>query len=183
MEMEFKSDNWRVKVVDEPMYTFGSVDNPRSYTREYLLTDELSCVSSKHGVIVDDISAVMGASGGCSAVHADSGVVIADRFYVAVGDHACCICLPELELQWSVLVDSASCFGLHYSCKHGCLLSHGELEIVRLSLDGKIVWSTGGKDIFTEAFILHNDYIEAVDFNHERYHIDIQNGKSAIVPD
>ena len=45
----------------------------------------------------------------------------------------------------------------------------------------EIVWSSGGKDIFTEGFRLLEDEVEAVDFNRETYLIDICSGQSRLV--
>jgi hypothetical protein len=41
---------------------------------------------------------------------------------------------------------------------------------------GEMVWQTSGKDIFTGSFSLHEDFIAVVDFNDERYRIDIEKG-------
>lgn len=61
------------------------------------------------------------------------------------------------------------------------LLSHGELEVARVSLNGEIVWSASGKDIFSEAFQVIGDRVEAIDFNNEVYHIDIATGRCVLV--
>jgi hypothetical protein len=55
------------------------------------------------------------------------------------------------------------------------------LEIARVSLTGEIVWSAGGKDIFSEGFQIVGDYIEAIDFNHEVYRVDIATGRSKLI--
>jgi hypothetical protein len=39
----------------------------------------------------------------------------------------------------------------------------------------------GGKDIFSEGFTLHDDHVEVVDFNQEKYRIDLSTGSSTIV--
>jgi hypothetical protein len=49
------------------------------------------------------------------------------------------------------------------------------------ALDGRVVWSASGKDIFSEGFALHDDHAEVVDFNHETYRIDLATGRSSIV--
>ena len=41
--------------------------------------------------------------------------------------------------------DSATCFGVYYSAKHQCLISHGELEIARLKLSGEVAWSSAAR--------------------------------------
>jgi hypothetical protein len=67
---------------------------------------------------------------------------------------------------------------VYYSPQHHCLLSHGELEIARVSLSGDIIWRVSGKDIFSEGFQLVGDYVEAIDFNQEVYRFDITTGRS-----
>ena len=71
----------------------------------------------------------------------------------------------------------ATCFGVYHSLKHKCFISHGELEIARVSYSGEIIWQASGKDIFTNGFVLHDDYIETIDFNDQQYRIDIETGR------
>ena len=66
---------------------------------------------------------------------------------------------------------------MYHLPEHDCLISHGELEIARVSLDGDIVWSESGKDIFSEGFRLVGDFVEAVDFNHKVYRFNIATGR------
>ena len=82
-----------------------------------------------------------------------------------------------MQLLWAKQVDTATCFGVYYLPEPGCLISHGELEIARVSLDGDIVWSESGKDIFSEGFRLAGEIVEAVDFNHEVYRFNIATGR------
>ena len=41
--------------------------------------------------------------------------------------------------------------------------------------------SAGGKDIFSESFALYDDHAEVVDFNQEKYRIDLVTGHSSLV--
>jgi hypothetical protein len=50
-----------------------------------------------------------------------------------------------------------------------------------VNLSGQIVWSTSGKDIFSEGFRIVDDHVEAIDFNHEVYRIDIATGRCELV--
>jgi hypothetical protein len=70
---------------------------------------------------------------------------------------------------------------VYHSPQHDCLLSHGELEVARVSLSGEIVWGASGKDIFTEGFQIVGDHVEAIDFNHEVYRIDIATGRCELI--
>jgi hypothetical protein len=175
--MQYQTDNYSIKMLDEPTYTFGSVDNINSYEQEYVLTDGSDTVTSKHGIVVGSASAVLGASGGCSTVHKNSLVIVRAHCIIAVGNSVCCLSLPRLGFEWHIKIDPATCFGLHYSQKHDCIISHGELLITCLSLNGDIQWSVGGKDIFSESLSLYEDHIKAIDFNKEQYTIDIETGK------
>ncbi len=168
-----------VRIVDEPTYTFGSQDNLRRYPLELCLD---CSVSSVHGVELNECSVmIVGASGGGSSVYPHSAVVLDDKLYLAVGYRVACLSLDlPHRLVWSTQVDIATCFGIYWDNARRALISHGEIEIARLSLDGNVIWSAGGADIFTEGVRLLPDYIEVVDFNHTVYRVDYVTGTSNI---
>ncbi|MBB3239723.1 hypothetical protein FHW68_001214 [Pseudomonas sp. Tn43] len=166
-----------ITIVDEPTYSFNSTDNAQPYALDVLLTDE--SITSIHGVKLNgDSILVVGAGGGGTAIHKHSALVLDHKLYLAVGDHIACLSLElPYRLLWSVRVDTATCFGIHYENQQQALLSHGELEITRLSMDGVIIWQASGADIFSEGFCLLPDYIEAVDFNKSVYRFDYVTGE------
>jgi hypothetical protein len=175
--MDMHTSYGLVTIVDEPTYSFNSADNAQLYALDVLLSNEP--ITSTHGVRLngDSILAV-GAGGGCTAVHKHSALALGDKLYLAVGDHVACFSLelPYRKL-WSIRVDTATCFGIHLEDQRGALLSHGELEITRLSLDGGIIWQASGADIFSEGFRLLPSYIEAIDFNKSVYKFDYMTGE------
>jgi len=73
-------------------------------------------------------------------------------------------------------VDSATCFGVYYQGHHHALISHGELEIARISEDGQLLWSASGADVFSEGFSLLPHFIEVVDFNGQTYRFQYEHG-------
>jgi hypothetical protein len=93
----------------------------------------------------------------------------------------CALAIPSLQLQWQVQVDWATCFGVHHAAKHECYISHGECEIACVSYAGQLFQSVSGKDIFTNGFHWYDDYIEVIDWNNERYRIEIPSGESYLV--
>jgi hypothetical protein len=112
-------------------------------------------------------------------VHERSALVIHDKLYLAVGDHLACLSLEfPYRLVWSTRVDTATCFGVYWDSQRAALISHGELEIARLSLHGDLVCQASGADIFSEGFRLLPDYIEAVDFNRTIYRFDYVTGEA-----
>ena len=183
--MELTCGQFALALIDDPTYSPGSADNVQQYDREHCFVKEYRPVS-KYGLVCrnpegETHSAILLAGGGASRVHENSGVVVNGSCFVGVGDMLCSLSVPTWDLRWAIRVDSATCFGVYYSPKHDCLLSHGELEIARVSLSGEIVWWASGKDIFSEGFRIVGDYAEAIDFNHEIYLIDIATGRSELV--
>ncbi|KVW70243.1 hypothetical protein WK98_10145 [Burkholderia ubonensis] len=178
MHMQLDTQFGVVTIVNEPTYTFRSQDNIRAYPVELLLGNYGP--SSVHGVELNRCRvAVVGADRGCTAVHAHSAVAIDDKLYLAVGNHVACLSLSSPHpLIWSTCVDIATCFGIYWENDRATLISHGELTIARLSLQGNVMWSAYGADIFTESVRLLPDCIETIDFNHDVYRFDYATGAS-----
>lgn len=165
-------------------YTFGSADNLRVYDRSYRLDDEPYRASSQHSVSVnraDDAkpvsSCILAACGGASSIHEHSAVINADQLIIAVGPFAAALQLPSLELLWKTRADNATCFGVYHSAAHHCYISHGECAVSRLSYSGHIDWSHWGADTFWNGFTVHEDRVEAIDWNNDVYVWDIQTGE------
>jgi len=181
--MIYKGEMYELELINEPTYTPGSTDKLRPYSREYDFA-AAEYPNSRHGLVLREggivrQSCILLASGGASGIHEHSAIMVGSTCFVAVGDTLCGLALPSLDLLWHRQVDTATCFGVYFSAKHDCLISHGELEIARVSLSGEILWSLGGADIFSEGCELHSDYVEAIDFNRTVYRIAIATGAPA----
>jgi len=176
--LTIQTDHYLLHFQDEHMYTAHSTDNKTVYMHEYLLSDP---ATSAHGVVCQTPdtrrwSCILLASGGGTTIHAHSAVVRDDVCIIAIGNTIAALQLPQLDLTWHRIVDTATCFGVYFSQKHQCLIIHGECEIVRLTTTGTTVWQYSGRDIFTGRFHLHDDIIEVADFNDDPYLIDIDTG-------
>jgi hypothetical protein len=119
--------------------------------------------------------AVFGNTGATTA-YAHSGVYVKGSLYVAVGNRVVCVSPCPFQYKWSVQADAATCFGIYFEELHQALISHGELEIARISEGGQLIWSTKGADIFTGELSLHPQFIEVVDFNGKTYRFNYENG-------
>lgn len=150
--MDIQTSYGLIAIIDEPTYSFNSTDNAHSYKHELLVTD--GSITSIHGVKRNGENIlVIGAGGGCTAIHEHSATAVDDRLYIAVGDQVACLSLEHpYQILWTAKVDTATCFGIYWANQHRVLLSHGELEITRLSIDGDIVWQVSGAEIFSEGF-------------------------------
>lgn len=177
MPIELLTSYGLVRVFDEPTYSVGSQDNVRQYPRYISVADGLP--TSVHGVEINgSLICAIGAAGGCSAIHQRSVAVASDRIFVAVGDHVVCLSLnAPYALLWATRVDDATCFGVYWDEWRQAIFSHGELQIMRLTADGVPAWSASGADVFSEGFSLHEDYVEAVDFDHRVYRFDYECGE------
>jgi hypothetical protein len=176
--MDLTTDIGEISVVDERAYTFGSADNTRGYPFAHSLGSEEPV--SIHGVLLNGQPlAVFGASGGATGVHEHSALWLNGRFYLAVGDSIVCMTLAPFELLWTLRVDTATCFGIHFHVPTGALIAHGELEITRFTERGSILWQASGRDIFTGPFALDTSSIAAEDFNGDQYRFLYDTGKNA----
>jgi hypothetical protein len=172
---EFDTGRFRVHLIDEACYTPASPDNVNTYDHEY--TGPGDDLQSVVGVRCGHHSAILLSTGIRGGVDARSLVYVDETIFVACGSSVFALVLPTLGLQWMVNVDFASCFGLYLCRPEGCLICHGECNITRLTLDGQVVWSTSGRDIFTGAFSVLGDHIRAVDFNGDAYVVDLATGQ------
>jgi hypothetical protein len=168
-----------LELVNEATFTPRSTDNVRSYNREYVL--DVRGGSSRHGIVCRSMERVLGsaiviAGGGCSGVHPRSMIARRRRCYIAVGDHVLCLKIPDFELIWKTKADPATVFGLYSLPNEDGLVVHGELEVSRLTMNGDLVWSKSGADIFSGAFTLTETHAEVEDFGNRRYRFRLADG-------
>ena len=103
---------------------------------------------------------------------------------LSLGDTLVCLSFPELKLNWKLNPDGWPVFEF-YDPEESFLL-RGELCIHRIDLNGEIMWSYGGMDIWVnidglpEITILE-DSIKLIDFESTEYLIDF-NGKTLKEP-
>lgn len=173
-----------IEVSNEPAYTCGSADNPMRYEREYRLDDGEYAPSSRHAVRVlsndgdsELANCILAASHGATGVHDHTALVHDDSLILAVGPFMVSLNLPTLDLHWKTQTDDVTCFGVYHSEKHRCYISHGELDVARVSYAGAIEWSHSGADIFTNGFVVTDDNVEAIDWNNVAYAWDIGTGR------
>ena len=179
--LKLNSGNCEVAIRNESVYSPGSADNKFAFDKQFVLNDEEGFSFSNHSVVVSchegrTYSCFLIAGGGGTRVHDNSALVDGNNLLVAVGNYVCALPLSILEVEWQTQTDLVTCFGIYHSPRHRRYISHGECDIVGLSYSGEILWQASGEDIFTGAFILHEDFISAVDFNNKSYRIDIETG-------
>lgn len=176
--------DWRgygIEIRNEPTYSLGSADNLRPYSHEVALDSADGGSASRHGLAVkledqEVASCIVLAKGGPTSVHERSAIIIVDRLFLAIGNQVCAFSLPSLDLVWHVETDLATCFGVVAVPDQQGLISHGEIEIGRLTLDGSVVWRQSGRDIFTGTLTLHRTWVHVTDWNGDTYRFDLATG-------
>jgi hypothetical protein len=177
-------DKFSILIENVPAYSFGSMDNRKIYSHEFRVDNEPYQPSSLHAVRVFSIEdqtevadCILGSTGGASGIHENSAIINEASLVIAVGPFMVSLSLPDLKLNWKTLTDDATCFGVYHSKKNRCYISHGELDVARVSYDGVIEWTNSGADIFTNGFTVTDNQVEAIDWNEKLYVWDIQTGK------
>jgi hypothetical protein len=175
-------DSRRLEMRDEAACAFAGAAPSIQYSRECRFQTAYHA-SSCHGLICSDdagfnASVILCSGGGASGVHERSLCVLGDQCFVAVGPYVVSLSLPDLEILWSTEVDSATCFGIHATVDGRALISHGELEVSRITMSGEILWRVGGADIFSEGLSVTKTEVHVEDFNHDKYVFDIETGRT-----
>jgi len=172
---------YKIEIIDEENYTVGSADNKFQYDFIYQHPEDSEYVpTSTYGIRVykvykDDIfkSAVIMATGGATRVAQDSVIIDGQNLLLTCCNKVFCFQLPDLNLNWMIIADMATCFSI-FQYKDSYLI-HGELEITRLGQSGRIIWQVGARDIFVNmdhygsTFNMHDEYIELMDWQGYRY--------------
>jgi hypothetical protein len=182
--LELHAGKYRVLIANDPAHAVDSAENVYSYQHVYHLDDARVeyAVTSRHAVRVLDgdellASCILLAGGGATGIHEHSAIIHDESCVIAVGPFMASLELPSLKLNWATQTDDATCFGVYDSPSNGCLFSHGELLIARVTYDGTIFWQSGGSDIFSNGFQLDETVVRVVDFNDRQYVLDAETGR------
>lgn len=177
--MFVNSGKYRIELKREESFSGHSTDNFTSYQKAHFEQSKFECTTQiglyifENGVLIS--SAIIGSYGGGSGIHKNSQVVEHNRIVVCCSDSIFCLCIPDLSLIWKAKADGITCFEIFK--RHQSYIIHGELEISRLDLDGRIMWQRSGADIFTtpegkDDFEVTQEYIRATDWENRTYKFD-----------
>ena len=172
----------------DPSWAFPTAIHPKSNGKVHRLIDgsyhswstAFVRVASLDGK-AEDSSCVVTAPGFGQRINDHSGVVHNDSLILAVGAFVVSLSLPTLDLNWKAQATAGECFGVYYCPDQCCYISHGEIDVARLSYDGTIQWTQSGADIFTNGFEIIGERVNAVDFNDNVYVWDIVTGQLVTV--
>ena len=180
MMIELNFAEYKIELVNESIYNPNSANNAIAYTNIFADSESDIFQSTNHGIKVyknEKIysNAIICAVGGATGIHENSAVIIENDILICCADKIFSLSLPDLNLNWMKKIDSATCFQI-FNTKNGFFV-HGELEASKIDKSGNIIWSVGFADILVtpdgkDSFILHDDFIEIEDWNHDKYKLD-----------
>lgn len=172
-----------IKFYNETDYGSDSLDNMKTYNATFISGDK-NTLTTQIGIEVFEgeelkASCLIGAEGGATGINENTTLISYGGIVICCSNTIFKLTIPDLNLEWKIISDSATCFGIYYLGND--YVVHGELEITRLDKAGKIVWQQSGRDIWTTAdasedFAVYDDYILATDWDYNRYKFDF-NGK------
>jgi len=168
-----------IKLFNEDDYRFDSMYNMKTYSKTFISGDK-SALTSHIGIEVfedDELksSCLICSEGGGAVITGNSTLISYGGLVICCSNTVFKLSIPDLNLEWKTISDSATCFGIHYLDKD--YVVHGELEITKLDKDGRIVWQRSGRDIWTTAesiddFAVYDNFIVATDWTYNRYKFD-----------
>jgi hypothetical protein len=181
MKVDYK--NFEIEVIDDQNYDLNSSHNSYQYQKFYFDENEFHS-SSKHAIIIREhgievSSAIICEGGGATGINDKSFITEDNKIWIIVSNKIYCLKIPSLEIIWHKQFDEFTNFRI-YRLNQDFLI-HGELEIFRITKEGEIIWSFGGRDIWVNPegkaeFTIENDFIRLFDFESNEYIIDF-NGK------
>ncbi|MGB4773556.1 MAG: hypothetical protein WBP45_00150 [Daejeonella sp.] len=148
--IQFTFKQYTIEVYDIPTSSKSSANSLNDYNNLYFDEREYKWTSI-HGIKVFQNnkpfkSAAITAGGGGTRIHKNSALIDNNRIVICCSDSVFCLTIPDLSLLWKTQADSATCFEI-LKYKESYII-HGEMEISRIDINGKILWEQSGADIF-----------------------------------
>ena len=146
---------------------FGSKKEKLEYiSRHYIVVKEL-------GIEISNITIYE--SNSASGIYEDTFAVTDNKLLVISGNEIYCLEIPSLKLIWHKEFDQAANFAL-YKLEEDFII-YGEIGIFRITKEGEIIWSFGGRDIWVNIenknpFNIESDKIRLFDFESNEYVLD-----------
>lgn len=181
MKLNYK--NFEIEVFDDPNYTLNSADNLKHYEKVYFdekQQENQFYPSSKYAIVIKEYkieitSILLCEIGWTTKVNNNSFIIENDKIWISIANKIYCFKIPSLELIWHKELDSFANFSI-YKLEEDILI-HGELEIFRITKNGDITWSFGGRDIWVNTegkkeVSIENNTIRLFDFDSNEYVID-----------
>lgn len=186
MKLQYKS--YEIEIFEEPTYSLNSVDNLRNYDKVFFEgkhQEDRFYPTTKNALIIKEFeieisNAIICEIGGATRISEKSCIIEDDKIWTCICNKMYCLKVPSLELEWCKAIDFVTIFAIHKI--ENDFIVHGELEIKRVTKEGEIVWSFGGRDIWVNIegkteLTIEDNRIRLFDFESNEYLLNFE-GKS-----
>lgn len=185
-----KYKDYTIEIFDDSHYKENSTDNPHKYDIIYGDSSEFS-FTSLHGIKIYDVEGNLlkcvgvANTGGATSINKNSFVIKNNLLLICCCDSIFCLSVPNLKLQWQKTADYITCFEI-FKCENDYII-RGEVDIIRITDNGDILWKFSGKDIFVTQsgvndFFIKDDFVFVKDWEENEYKIDCKTGDGNIIP-
>ncbi|OXB07870.1 hypothetical protein [Flavobacterium pectinovorum] len=181
--MKHNYKNFEIEILDNPNYILNSVNNLKQYEKVYFdekHPEDEFCPTSKHAITVNKFgseisNAIICEVGGGTGIYENAFIIDNDKIWIRICNKIYCLEIPSLDLIWNKEFDTFTNLSIYQH--ENDILIHGELEIFRITKEGNIVWSFGGRDIWVNIegipeFTIEESTIRLFDFESNEYVID-----------
>ncbi len=167
-----------------PRYTLGDATE-FILGAERHLSPRSTYVISLRGRAGERASCIVSAGGDkCEPPGSQVLIIIHDELVMTIGNQIFSLVIPTLALRWSTQLATDACRGLYLSPDNTGFIHHGDFAITKVDFTGEVIWTVRaiGLDVFSEDFRIFPDRVEADDYNHRTYGINLLSGKATILP-
>ena len=180
MKVDYK--NFEIELFTDKNCTLNSADEFSQYQKVYHIDNQIKDKkqpTNKHTVIIKESGTVISNAiiyeSGVSGIYNDSFILEDDKVWVLIYNKIYCLEIPSLELSWQKELDFHPNISIH-KLKNDFII-HGESLIFRISKEGDIIWSFGGRDIWFNIegepeVTIENNTIRLFDFESNEYVLD-----------
>lgn len=165
-----------IKSKNNQIYFGGEEKVPVYRSRHFIVLKEF-------GIEISNITIYQ--TNSISGIFEDTFIVEDDKIWVISGNTIYCLEIPSLKLIWHKEFDLVTNFSIH-KLKNDFII-RGELLIFRISKEGEIIWSFGGRDIWFNPegyneLTIEENAIRLFDFDSNEYVIDFDGNQIEDIP-
>jgi len=180
MKIDYK--NFEIELFTDKNFTSNSADEFSQYQKVYNIDNQIKDKkqpTNKHTIIIKESGTIISNAiiyeSGVSGIYNDSFILEDDKVWVLIYNKIYCLEIPSLELSWQKELDFHPNISIH-KLKNDFII-HGESLIFRISKEGDIIWSFGGRDIWFNIegepeVTIENNTIRLFDFESNEYVLD-----------
>ena len=165
-----------IKSKNNQIYFGGEDKVPVYRSRHFIILKEF-------GIEISNITIYQ--TNSISGIFEDTFIVEDDKIWVISGNTIYCLEIPSLKLIWHKEFDLVTNFSIH-KLKNDFII-RGELLIFRISKEGEIIWSFGGRDTWFnpegyDELTIEDNAIRLFDFDSNEYVIDFDGNQIEDIP-